>query len=215
MNVVLIHGMGRTPLSMLRLRRRLRHAGHHAVLFGYSATFESLEHATARLAKKVSALGDAPYALVGHSLGSVIIRNALARLPTLPTACAFLAPPMVACRAARFFSRFRLYKILAGEMGMMLADAAFMDALPLPDVPTRLYVGVSGPRRAGLPFGMAANDGILSVAEATGRFRGAPVEVPAVHTFIMHSRLVADDLADFLDAAGRNQHERMAHAATV
>lgn len=215
MNVVLLHGMGRTPVSMLRLRRRLGRAGHHGVLFGYAPTFESLEHAAARLAKRMRALGDEPYALVGHSLGSVIIRNALAQLPVPPVACAFLAPPMVACRAARFFSRFRLYKILAGEMGLRLADAAFMDALPLPQVPTRLYVGVSGPRRRGLPFGTDANDMILSVAEATGRFAGVVVEVPAVHTFIMHSRVVADDLTGFLDSVGHNTHERMPHAATV
>lgn len=215
MNVVLLHGMGRTPLSMLRLRRRLSRAGHHAVLFGYSPTFETLEHATARLAKRIHTLGDAPYALVGHSLGSVIIRNALARLPIPPAACAFLAPPMVACRAACFFSRFWLYRILTGEMGLMLADAAFMDALPLPNVPTRIYVGIAGPRRAGLPFGMDANDMILSVAEATGRYDGTPVEVPATHTFIMHARLVADDLVQFLDAAGCGEYERRSHAATV
>jgi hypothetical protein len=34
MDLVLIHGMGRTSLSMLRLRRRLRRAGHNPMLFG-------------------------------------------------------------------------------------------------------------------------------------------------------------------------------------
>lgn len=53
MDMVLIHGMGRTPLSMMRLRRRLRRAGHHPVLFGYSPTFESLQGATARLVKLI------------------------------------------------------------------------------------------------------------------------------------------------------------------
>ncbi len=53
MDMVLVHGMGRTPLSMMRLRRRLRRAGHHPVLFGYSPTFESLQGATARLVKLI------------------------------------------------------------------------------------------------------------------------------------------------------------------
>lgn len=39
MDMVLVHGMGRMPLSMLRLHRRLRRSGHHPVLFGYSPTF--------------------------------------------------------------------------------------------------------------------------------------------------------------------------------
>lgn len=200
MDVVLIHGMGRTPLSMLRLRRRLREAGHRTILFGYSPTFETLEGATARLASKIRRRVAGDYALVGHSLGSVIIRNALGRLRERPpAACCFLAPPMVACKAARFFSRFRLYRLLTGEMGQLLADDAFMSRLPLPAVPTRIYAGTGGPRAAWLPFGMAANDVILSVPEATGRFAGEVVEVPSVHTFIMHSRTVAADIVRFLD----------------
>jgi pimeloyl-ACP methyl ester carboxylesterase len=213
MHVVLIHGMGRTPLSMLRVRRRLREAGHHAVLFGYSPTFESLEGASARLAKRIAAFGGESYALVGHSLGSVIIRNALARLPAPPVACAFLAPPMVACRAARFFSRFWLYRILTGEMGQLLADAGFMQRLPLPLAPTRVYAGTAGPRRTWLPFGTEANDGILSASEAKGSFADA-IEVPSLHTFIMHSRVVADDIARFLTAA-EGEQERRQHAATA
>lgn len=205
MDVVLVHGMGRTPLSMLRLRRRLRRAGHRAILFGYSPTFETLPGASARLARLVGRRVDtARYALVGHSLGTVIIRTALAELQDHPPlACCFLAPPMVACRAARFFSRFRLYRVLTGEMGQLLASAAFMQRLPLPAVPSRIYAGTGGPRAAWLPFGMAPNDGILEVAEAVGAFAGEVVEVPSVHTFIMHSTQVAADIVDFLRQAGR------------
>jgi len=107
MDVVLIHGMGRTPLSMLRLRHRLRRAGHRAILFGYSPTFETLDGATTRLVGRIERRTAGDYALVGHSLGSVIIRNALGRLRERPpVACCFLAPPMVACKAARFFLDF-------------------------------------------------------------------------------------------------------------
>lgn len=205
MDVVLVHGMGRTPLSMLRLRRRLRRAGHRAILFGYSPTFETLQGASDRLARRVRRRVDtARYSLVGHSLGTVIIRTALGELEDHPPrACCFLAPPMVACRAARFFSRFWLYRVLMGEMGQLLASEAFMQRLPLPAVPTRIYAGTGGPRAAWLPFGMAPNDGILEVAETTGAFAGEVVEVPSVHTFIMHSKQVAADIAEFLGQAGR------------
>ena len=53
-------------------------------------------------------------------------------------------------------------------MGQLLADKPFMLQLPLPPVPTRIYAGVGGPRASWLPFGTEANDGILSVPEATG-----------------------------------------------
>lgn len=195
MHIILIHGMGRTPTSMLLLRHRLRKAGHHVSLFGYSPTFESLEHVTQRLVhaihKKTAAQ---PYALVGHSLGSAIIRNALPRLAHhAPCACFFLAPPMVACKAAKFFSRFRLYRWLTGEMGQLLAHDGFMQQLPVPDN-TKIYAGISGPRASWLPFGDDENDFILSLAEACGTDGTEVMKVRANHTFIMNSKIVADDL---------------------
>jgi pimeloyl-ACP methyl ester carboxylesterase len=196
MDVVLVHGMGRTPLSMLRLRRRLRRAGHHAILFGYSPTFETLQGASGRLVRLIGRrVAPSRYALVGHSLGSVLIRTAVARLPERPpAACFFLAPPMVACKAAKFFSRFGLYRVLMGEMGQLLASDTFMAALPMPPGFTRIYAGVAGPRASWLPFGMTANDGILAATEASGDFDALTLQVPSLHTFIMHSPVVADDI---------------------
>lgn len=98
-----------------------------------------------------------------------------------------------------FFNRFRLYRLLTGEMGGLLACSTAMRQLPMPTVPTRIYVGVGGPRIAWLPFGKNANDGILSVAEATGAFNSLAVEVPSMHTFIMNANPVFDDLAKSLD----------------
>jgi len=208
MDVVLVHGMGRTPLSMLRLRRRLKRAGHTPILFGYSPTFETLQGASARLANLIKRRVDtANYALVGHSLGTVIIRSALCQLENrAPSACFFLAPPMLACKAARHFSRFRLYKWITGEMGQLLAQDAFMLGLPMPPVPTRIYAGVGGPRASWLPFGMEANDGILSVSEASGRFAAQVIRVPALHTFIMNSPQVFDDMNRFLESIGHPPH---------
>lgn len=89
MDLVLIHGMGRTPVSMMLLCRRLRQAGHNPILFGYYPTFEGLQHAIARLVKLIDRQVDTRhYALVGHSLGTVIIRSALGHLENRsPSAC--------------------------------------------------------------------------------------------------------------------------------
>lgn len=201
MQVILIHGMGRTPLSMLRLRQRLRADGHRARLFGYSPTFERLEQVTDRLVRRLRELSpDEPYALVGHSLGTVIIRNALTRLAEHPpAACFFLAPPLTASRAARHFSKYRLYRLLTGEMGQCLADEAFMDGLPLPDK-LRVYAGTAGPRHPRLPFGDEANDGLVTLSEASGEAVTAVKQVDALHTFIMNSSEVIADILEQLRA---------------
>lgn len=185
---------------MARLRRRLRRAGHTPVLFGYVPAFETLQGAVERLVKLIDRrVGTGNYALVGHSLGTVIIRAALGQLENrAPSACLFLAPPMVACRAARFFSRFRLYRLLTGEMGQLLALESFMLPLPMPSMPTRIYAGVGCPRAPWLPFGMEASDCILGLSEATGRFEAKSLKVPCTHTFIMNSKQVFDDMVDFL-----------------
>jgi pimeloyl-ACP methyl ester carboxylesterase len=195
MHVVLVHGMGRTPLSMLLLRYRLGKAGHQVYLFGYLPMFEGLAGATTRLQALVARkVGSNAYALVGHSLGSVIIRHALAKFDQPPTACLLLAPPMLACKAAKFFSRFYLYRRLTGEMGQLLADDRFMQQLPLlPN--TKIYAGIGGPRAAWLPFGVGLNDGVLSLVEATGSAAVEVLQVPSMHTLIMNSKRVFADMA--------------------
>lgn len=194
MDIVLIHGMGRTPASMLILKQRLAKLGHKTHLFGYAAWAENLETVSNRLIRKIERqVGSQPYAVIGHSLGSVILRQALTSLAANPPSHSFLlAPPMRACKAARYFSRFRLYRTLTGEMGSLLADEAFMQSLPLPPN-TVIYAGTAGPRASWLPFGNAANDGILSLDEVVSD-SGERVEVAASHTFIMNSRAVVDDI---------------------
>lgn len=198
MDIVLIHGMGRTPLSMLLLSHRLSRVGHQPHLFAYSATLESLQHATDRLVNFIHRHAHSgQYACVGHSLGTVLIRNALTQLKRQPSACFFLAPPMAACKAAQFFSRFWPYQVINGEMGQRLAQADFMAQLPLPPN-LKIYAGTAGPRAPWLPFGNQLNDGILSLAEATGPSEAEVMQVPALHTLIMNSKPVFEDIAQVL-----------------
>jgi len=68
-----------------------------------------------------------------------------------------------------------------------------MSSLPVPEIPTRIYAGTAGPRGPLSPFGSELNDGILTVSET--ELPGIPlVQVPALHTFIMNARVVADDI---------------------
>lgn len=201
LDVILIHGMGRTLLSMGLLRQRLKCAGFRVHLFGYSPTLERFRPCTQRLLAHIhKTTEDRPYALVGHSLGTVLIRGVLPELhANPPLACFFLAPPSVACRAALFFSGNPLYKLLMGEMGQKLADAEFMAVLPKPMARTWIYAGTKGPVGRFSPFGMETNDGILSVSE-TEVDAGVPVvPVHATHTFIMNSPQVAKHIIQTLE----------------
>ncbi|MDR2711256.1 MAG: alpha/beta hydrolase [Burkholderiales bacterium] len=201
-SALLLHGMGRTPLSMVQLARRLRAANIDARCFGYSATFERFATCQARLWKRIAATKP-PYVLIGHSLGTVLIRSVLPELSVPPRACFFLTPPTVACRMARRFAPHLLYRLLTGEMGQLLADPTFMAALPMPSMPTTVYVGTRGWPRCFSTFASLfadeANDGILGVSETL--FSETPpnvrrVEIRAVHSFIMNHENVVRDLID-------------------
>lgn len=200
MKILLLHGMGRTPLSMLPLRLRLSQAGYKPLLMAYWPAKQTLQQATRKLINMISkhAIGES-YALIGHSLGSVIIRNAVMELnENKPAACFFLAPPITSSRAAKYFSKNRIYKILTGEMGQLLAQDEFMRALPVPNN-TTIYAGTGGPRKKYLPFGMEANDGIVSVSEASGDGQARIVKINAIHTLIMNAKTVWDDILQTLE----------------
>ena len=194
MDAILIHGMGRTPAAMSILAARLRMSGIRPHLFGYSVTFERWDECLARYKNFIERRTKAnDYIVIGHSLGTVLTRAVLPGLTHKPTACFFLAPPTQVCRAARSFAHGRLIQLFMGDIGKVLADQRFMQSLPVPGVPTKIYAGVAGPRGRYSPFGEEPNDGLLTVRETL--LPSVPLQtVPALHTFIMNSKAVTQDI---------------------
>ena len=194
MHAILIHGMGRTPLAMSILAARLRAAHIRPHLFGYSVTFERWDACMQRLEQFITKrIKTDEYIMIGHSLGSVLTRAALPGLLHQPAACFFLGSPTRVCKAADNFAHYRLAKLLMGDIGQRLADNQFMESLPVPGVPAKIYAGTGGPRGRYSPFGEELNDGVLTVKETL--LPSVPVQtVPALHTFIMNSEVVSQDI---------------------
>src|SRR5258708_36399689 len=126
------------------LGMRLRAAGFEVAYFGYSATFSSFDATVERLVERLRAVGDR-YALVGHSLGCILIRAALPSLDPAPAACFFLAPPNHAPRPATRFAGHRLFRALSAASGSPAAAPLFMGTLSATDAPTRMYPGTPRP----------------------------------------------------------------------
>lgn len=202
MDVLLVHGMGRTPLSMWRLSRRLRQARLTPWTFGYVATLQRVDDMVERLATHIAARNAVPWCGVGHSLGGVLLRAVAARLPAErgPRALVLLGSPTRASRRARSVGRVPVVRHVFGDAGRMLGDPARMAAVPVPAVPITVVAGTGGRRGAGTPFGDEPNDGVVAVSEVA--LPGAELlPVPSRHTFLMNDAAARDIILARLRAA--------------
>jgi pimeloyl-ACP methyl ester carboxylesterase len=190
-----VHGMGRTPLSGWRLLARLKAKGIGASSFGYAATFQNFTAIRMRLVTKITALaahGD--YVLIGHSLGGVLLRAAVASLPAgtrLPRRMFLLASPVKPARIAQKLQRNWIYRILAGDCGQLLSSQARMAHIGAHSTPTTSILGVAGWRGKFSPFGDEMNDGIVSVSEASTEWIAERICIPVFHTYMPSSKRVA------------------------
>ena len=187
--VVLVHGMGRTPLSMLPMAVALRREGYEVLNFGYSSYGPSVAQLGSKLAAEVRARrDDGPMRrvhFVGHSLGNIIVRWMLAyERPDALGRVVMLAPPNQGSRLA---------DRLEGALGWLLE--------PLSEVTTD---SLSTARRLPPPeeveFAILAGDrdGKVSVAETFLAGAREHRVVPSRHTFIMLRPSVVEMTGRFL-----------------
>ena len=203
MRVLLIHGLARTPLSLLGLARDLRRTGHRPELVAYSGALESYRGIVGRVRRRLeaAALRGEPYAVIGHSLGGVIVRAALDQWPAtwpLPRHLVMLGTPNRVPRLARRFHRWWPYRLVNGQCGQLLAEPRFFAGLPRPAVPTTVIAGTKSWPRAISLFGGVPNDGVVAVDEARLDPAAELIELRASHTFMMNNRRVRAAIRELL-----------------
>ncbi|MEL6476080.1 MAG: alpha/beta fold hydrolase [Pseudomonadota bacterium] len=75
--VVLLHGLGRSPASMWLIARRLRRDGFRVHQIGYPSTRQTFAEAEGFVRHRLAELPPGPLSLVGHSLGGLIAAEIL------------------------------------------------------------------------------------------------------------------------------------------
>ncbi len=188
MQLLLVHGLGRTPLSLFGLASALRRDGHRTRFFGYLPTLESVPRILRRLTSVLRELArrNRPVGLVGHSLGGLFLRMALPGVPNLRVHhLVTLGTPHSLPRAARLAWKWLPpFRLFARDCLRLLTSPDAYAKLPPITVPFTSIAGTSGPRGRFGPFGAEPNDGLVSVSEA--RVGSVEPELfPALHSFIM------------------------------
>jgi triacylglycerol lipase len=185
--VFLVHGMGRTPLSMFLLARRLERAGYRVATYGYWSTAGTVADLGRGLARRVRALaGDAPAIhFAGHSLGNIVVRWMLAHdRPERVGRAVMLAPPnqgsAVADRMAPWVGW-----LLPHIRELRTAPGTTARTLPLPD---DVEVGIIA----------GEWDGKVLVHETHLDGARDHAVVPCRHTFIMNRADVHRMICTFL-----------------
>ena len=174
--VILIHGLGRTPLSMKRLEWTLARAGYQVVNLRYpSRSFPVERLAEEYLDKAVASQSQAGRVhFVTHSLGGIVLRQYLARhTMTNPGRVVMLAPPNHGSALAGRLKKSAVGRWILGPAGCELGPGAS-------ELPERL-----GPAHFQLGVIAAANDGKVSVQSARLDGMADFLVVPGTHTWIM------------------------------
>lgn len=194
MKILLIHGLSRTPLSLLSLEWYLQKTSEWKTeQFAYLAFAESFDRIVQRLRiqlQKIASQGN--YGIVAHSLGGLLTRAALGlgSIP-LPQHIVMLGTPnqmpRLAPHAWRLLPPFRWW---TGECGFNLSNPNFFASLAKIESPYTIVAGTGGHRGFLSPFGDELNDGIVALDETRLTHRDQIIQLPVMHTFMMNDSQV-------------------------
>ena len=200
MRVLLIHGLGRSPLSVFGLSQYLQRAGYQTELFGYSSLLESYTQIIERLQNRLKELEVGSYGIVAHSLGGLLVRSALTANTALqPDPVILLAPPNQSPRIARLTQGFSPLSPIAGDCLKNLADLNFYQQLPTLEIPHAIIAGTDGPRGPWSFFGKEVNDGVLTLTEMQLCHCHLKVMLPVKHTQMLNHPLVQKTILQILN----------------
>lgn len=204
MNVLFVHGMGRTPLSGWFLLRKLKERGFSTYTFGYSTTTHDFAQISDRLTARIAELARAgDYLLIGHSLGGLLLRAALASLPPdtpLPLCVFLLGSPVRSARLARRLRHNLVFRAITRDCGQLLASDERKRGIAPPPVPTTAIYGTRALRLTACAFGDEPNDGVVAISETSASWIDDEVHVPVVHSFLPASGLVAEHILGTITA---------------
>jgi len=204
-SVILVHGLWMPGLAMSPMAGRLSRAGYHCHLFDYAGRERPLAVNAGRLAQYARSVGPAHF--VGHSLGGLVVLEALNANPALAVErVALLGTPARGNCAARRLQRLGWGRWFLGATQPLWSEGRAMRWTrpePLGVIAGTLPLGL-GRLFGALP---GANDGVVRLEETEVEGMRERVVLRVGHSAMLLSARVAAQVAAFLRDA------RFSHSA--
>ncbi len=202
--VVLLHGLGRTRLSMRALQRDLENSGFCVWNKSYPSTKKSIEELSCVVGQAIAECTEknaTSIHFVTHSLGGILVRHYFQHhsIPNIGKVV-MLGPPnhgsdiVDHCRDKWWF------KLATGPPGQELGTES--GSVPNALKPMNLDVGIIAGRKSSEPWFSPLfadqNDGKVSVASAKLEGMKDFLVVDSGHTFMANSKEVSRQVVSFL-----------------
>lgn len=204
-SIVLLHGLGRTSLSMKRLEWHFRGQGYRVINRTYPSHRKMIEPLAdewleSLLASKIST-SDSKVHFVTHSLGGIVLRQYLCNhhLPNLGRVV-MLAPPNQGSELADFLSRYGFFRWLIGPSFAQLgtAETCLPQQLKAVDFPLGVIAGDQSSNPIFSKFIPGLNDGKVAVERTRARGMSDFLVQHQSHTWLMWRQSTLDQISHFL-----------------
>jgi hypothetical protein len=187
--VLLLHGMGRSTFVFRDMERALRAAGYEAVAISYPSLTRDIAGHAGQIEALLNAASDVErVSFVTHSLGGLVVREALSRPAPWRERLALgrvvmLAPPNQGSELAAALQALPPYHWIGGPAAGEIAAGPPFAALP-DGLEVAVIAGGTADGRGFNPLLSDNNDGIVTVAETALPDARDRMTVNAVHTVI-------------------------------
>jgi pimeloyl-ACP methyl ester carboxylesterase len=220
--VVLLHGLGRSDLSMRYMAGQLEEAGYSTVNVGYPSTDHSIEHLAAEelapALEECCADRAAKIHFVTHSMGGIVLRYYLEQhdMPNLGRVV-MLSPPNQGSEIADWVAESELLQRVMGPAAEQLGTDE--ESVPSQLGPVDFELGViTGNRTLNPLFSRmipGADDGKVAVERAKVEGMADFLVVAHTHTYIMLADDVIEQTVYFLRNGGFERVEEEGDTASV
>jgi len=201
--VLLLHGLFRSKDSFGDMPKRLWDAGYEAAGLNYPSMQESIQVSADRLNLLLDRLEETDrVSFVTHSLGSIVLRAALAKPSAWRDRVALnrivlIAPPSRGSAVANLLADFPPYQWLTGDAGQELTTEATAE-LPGLDAPFGIIAGGRGDGEGFNPMIDGDDDGTLAVAETELQGSLDFLLIDSLHSFVHTDPEAIDAVLAFL-----------------